>query len=189
MPCMWDQQRAFQEILRDDNMIKKNVADIINDQINAELYSGYLYLAMAVDLGDKNLDGFEHWMRLQAQEELQHAIKFLDYLQERHGHIELEAIEKPEISWKTPLEAFEFVYKHECKVTGMINDMVDLAEKEKDRATVNMLQWFVDEQVEEESSAKDIVDKLKMIGDDVRGLLMLNDKMANRPAAAEETTE
>lgn len=161
-------------------MIKTNVADMINKQINAELYSGYLYLAMAVDFGDKNLDGFEHWMRLQAQEEFQHGIKFLDYLQERDGRIELEAIEKPEISWKTPLEAFEFVYEHECKVTGLINNMVDLAEKEKDRATVNMLQWFVDEQVEEESSAKDIVEKLKMIGDDVRGLLMLNDKLAQR---------
>lgn len=170
-------------------MIKENIEEIINQQINAELYSGYLYLAMAVDFGDKNLDGFEHWMRLQAQEEFEHAIRFLDYLEERGGKVVLEGIPKPEVSWKTPLEAFEYVYQHECKVTGMINDMVDLAEAEKDRATVNMLQWFIDEQVEEESSADDIVQKLMMIGEDTRGLLMLNDKLAQRSVSSSQDSE
>lgn len=170
-------------------MIKESVAEAINKQINAEMYSGYLYLSMAVDFGEKNLDGFQHWMRLQAEEELGHGMRFLDYLQERGGHIELQAIEKPEIQWDTPLEAFEFVYQHECKVTGMINDLVDLAEKEKDRATVNMLQWFVDEQVEEEDSADEIVQKLKMVGDSPSALLMMNEKMAHRPMESGEPEE
>ncbi len=170
-------------------MIKESVAEAINKQINAEMYSGYLYLSMAVDFGEKNLDGFQHWMRLQAEEELGHGMRFLDYLQERGGHIELQAIEKPEIQWDTPLEAFEFVYQHECKVTGMINDLVDLAEKEKDRATVNMLQWFVDEQVEEEDSANEIVQKLKMVGDSPSALMMMNEKMAQRPMESGEPEE
>jgi len=168
-------------------MISEKMAEAINEQINAEMYSGYLYLSMAVDFAEKNLDGFEHWMRLQAQEELDHGMRFLDYLQERGGHVELETIEKPEVEWKTPLEAFEYVYQHECKVTGMINDLVDLAEKEKDRATVNMLQWFVDEQVEEEDSADEIVQKLKMVGDNPSALLMMNEKMAQRPVSEENT--
>ncbi len=168
-------------------MISEKMAEAINEQINAEMYSGYLYLSMAVDFAEKNLDGFEHWMRLQAQEELDHGMRFLGYLQERGGHVELETIEKPEVEWKTPLEAFEYVYQHECKVTGMINDLVDLAEKEKDRATVNMLQWFVDEQVEEEDSADEIVQKLKMVGDNPSALLMMNEKMAQRPVSEENT--
>ncbi len=168
-------------------MISEKMAEAINEQINAEMYSGYLYLSMAVDFAEKNLDGFEHWMRLQAQEELDHGMRFLDYLQERGGHVELETIEKPEVEWKTPLEAFEYVYQHECKVTGMINDLVDLAEKEKDRATVNMLQWFVDEQVEEEDSADEIVQKLKMVGDNPSALLMMNEKLAQRPVSEENT--
>ncbi len=169
-------------------MISGRLVEAINKQINAEMYSGYLYLSMAVDFAEMNLDGFEHWMRLQAQEELDHSMRFLDYVQERGGAIELKAIEKPEVKWSTPLEAFEYVYQHECKVTGMINDLVDLAEKENDRATINMLQWFVDEQMEEEDSADDIVQKLKMVGDNPSALLMMNEKLANRPAA-EETTE
>ncbi len=168
-------------------MISEKMAEAINEQINAEMYSGYLYLSMAVDFAEKNLDGFEHWLRLQAQEELDHGMRFLDYLQERGGHVELETIEKPEVEWKTPLEAFEYVYQHECKVTGMINDLVDLAEKEKDRATVNMLQWFVDEQVEEEDSADEIVQKLKMVGDNPSALLMMNEKLAQRPVSEENT--
>ncbi|MFO8109865.1 MAG: ferritin [Thermoplasmata archaeon] len=170
-------------------MIKESIVEAINKQINAEMYSGYLYLSMAVDFGEKNLDGFEHWMRLQAQEELDHGMRFMDYLQERGGHVELETIEKPEVEWKTPLEAFEYVYRHECKVTGMINDLVDLAEKEKDRATVNMLQWFVDEQVEEEDSADEIVQKLKMVGDSPSALLMMNERMAERPVESGESEE
>ncbi len=166
-------------------MIKEKVAEAINEQINAEMYSGYLYLSMAVDFAEKNLDGFEHWMRLQAQEELDHGMRFLNYLQERGGQVELETIEKPDVEWETPLEAFEYVYQHECKVTDMINDLVDLAEKEKDRATVNMLQWFVDEQVEEEDSADEIVQKLQMVGDNPSALLMMNEKLAERPISEE----
>ncbi len=166
-------------------MIKEKLEESINEQINAEMYSAYLYLSMAVDFGEKNLDGFENWMRLQAQEELDHAMRFLDYLKERGGRVKLETIEKPEVNWSSPLEAFQYVYEHECKVTGMIDDMVDLAEKENDRATLNMLQWFVDEQVEEESSADDIVQKLKMVEDSPSGLLMLNDRMAQRTVSSQ----
>ncbi len=167
-------------------MIKDSVAEAINEQINAEMYSAYLYLSMSVDFSNKNLDGFEHWMRLQAQEEMDHAIQFLDYLQERGARVKLESIEKPKSEWSSVLEAFEEAYQHECKVTGMINDIMNIAEKENDRATMNMLQWFIDEQVEEESSADDIVQKLKMIGDSPSGLLMMNDRMAQRTVSAEQ---
>ena len=163
-------------------MIKDSLAEAINRQINAEMYSAYLYLSMAVDFGDKNLDGFEHWMRLQAQEEMDHAMRFLDYLSERGGRVKLDTIEKPVSGWSSPLDAFRDAYAHECKVTGMINDIMDLAEKENDRATMNMLRWFVEEQVEEESSADDIVQKLEMAGDSPGALLILNDRMARRTA-------
>jgi len=161
-------------------MIKEKIEKSINDQINAEMYSAYLYLSMAADFAEKGLDGFESWMRVQAQEELSHAMKFLDYLQERGGRVELDEIEKPQKEWGSVLEAFEDAYEHEQYVTERINKMVDLAEEEGDRATFNMLQWYVEEQVEEEDTAEDIVQKLKMIGDNSSGLFMFDNKMGER---------
>ena len=152
----------------------------LNKQVNAELYSAYLYLSMAAYFESINLKGFANWMRVQAQEELTHAMRFFDYINERGGVVKLAAIEQPPTEWKSPLDVFEATYKHEVKVTGMINSLVNLAMKEKDHATYNMLQWFVAEQVEEEASADEIRQQLKLIGKDGRGILMLDRELGQR---------
>ncbi len=161
-------------------MINKNVEKSINDQINAELYSSYLYLSMASDMEERGLQGFSHWMKSQAQEELMHAMKFYEYLAERGGRALLTAIDGPQTKWKTPLAVMEHVSKHERHVTALINSMMDLAIKEKDHATVEMLHWFVKEQVEEESTAEAIVQKLKLAGDRGNGLFMIDKDLATR---------
>jgi len=161
-------------------MINKKIEKAINDQINAELYSSYLYLSMASDVEEKSLAGFGHWMKCQAQEELMHAMKMYDYIVERGGRVTMKAIAGPETKWKTPLAMVEQVYKHEQHVTALINAIMDLAIKEKDHATVNFLQWFVKEQVEEESSADEILQKLKLIGGKGDGLFMIDKDLATR---------
>lgn len=163
--------------------------DELNRQVNAELYSSYLYLSMAAYFESINLKGFANWMKIQAQEEVTHAMKFFDYINERGGRVTLDTIKKPPAEWKSPLDVFENTYKHEVNVTKMINSLVDLAIKEKDHATYNMLQWFVAEQVEEEASADAIRQQLKFIGKDGRGLLMLDRELSRRvftPPAQEE---
>ena len=170
-------------------MIKEKIEEAINNQINAELYSAYLYLSMAADFSEKGFDGFEGWMRMQAQEEVDHAMRFFDYLESRGGRVKLEAIDKPKEEWGSPLDAFEDAYEHEQKVTKMINDLADLAEDENDRATMNMLQWFIDEQVEEEESAEEIVTKLRMVDDSVSGLMMLDSKLGERMPVEEGDEE
>ncbi len=160
--------------------MNEKVQKAINDQINAELYSAYLYLAMSAYFHSTNLSGFANWVRVQALEEETHAGRFFDYVNERGGRVILGEIEKPPVEWKSPLDAFEAIYAHEQKVTGLINDLVDLALKEKDHATYNMLQWFVSEQVEEESSADEIVQKLKLIGSEGSGLFMIDQELAQR---------
>jgi len=171
-------------------MINKKMETAINKQINAELYSSYLYLAMSAYFEDANLPGFANWMRVQAQEEVSHAMKFFAHVTERGGRVKLTAIDAPATEWKSPLAAFKDAFDHEVKVTGMINDLVDLAIKEKDHAANVMLQWFVTEQVEEEMSANDIVQKLKLAGDNPNALLMLDREMTGRsfsmPAAEGE---
>ncbi len=161
-------------------MLKKKIEDAINKQINAELWSAYLYLSMSTYFEEKSLSGFASWMRVQAQEEYTHAMKFYNYIAERGGRIKLLAIDKVPTDWKSPLGVFEETYKHEQKVTSLINDLVNLAIKEKDHATVNMLQWFIDEQVEEEASADEIVQKLKLIGKNGNGLFMLDKELSTR---------
>lgn len=161
-------------------ILSKKVENAINKQINAELWSAYLYLSMSAYFESKNLGGFANWMRVQAQEEVGHAMKFYDHVINRRGRVIVSAITAPPKSWKSPLNAFETAFKHEQKVTGMINDIANLAEVEKDHATANMLQWFIDEQVEEESSADTIVQKLKMIGANTGGLYMLDRELAQR---------
>ena len=163
-------------------MISKKMEEALNKQLNAEFYSSYLYLSMAADFEDKNLDGFANWMQVQAQEEWGHGMKIYHYINEQLGRVKLEAIEKPPTRWAASLEMFEAAFKHEQKVTGMINNLVALANKEKDNATFIFLQWFVNEQVEEENSASTIVEKLKMVGDSPQGLLMLNQVLAQRSA-------
>ncbi|KAA0004774.1 MAG: ferritin [Thermoplasmata archaeon] len=170
-------------------MLSKKMLDELNKQVNAELYSSYLYLSMAAYFESINLKGFANWMKIQAQEEVTHAMKFFDYINERGGRVTLDTIKKPPAEWKSPLDVFENTYKHEVNVTKMINSLVDLAIKEKDHATYNMLQWFVAEQVEEEASADAIRQQLKFIGKDGRGLLMLDRELSRRvftPPAQEE---
>jgi ferritin len=161
-------------------MIKEKIEKALNSQLNAELYSSYLYLSMSSYFSSLNLSGFANWMRVQAQEELVHAIKFYDYITERGGRALLTAIEAPPVQWDSPLKAFENVYTHEQKVTGLINDLVNVAVSEKDHATTAFLQWFVTEQVEEESSADAVVQKLKLVGDQGSGLLLIDQEMGQR---------
>ena len=161
-------------------MLSKKMEKAINQQINAELYSSYLYLSMSTYFESISLDGFSNWMRQQAQEELFHAMKMFDFVCERGGRVILQAIEQPPAKWTTPLNAFENVLSHEQKVTGLINNLVNLALDERDHATNIFLQWFVSEQVEEEATAGTLVDKLKLIGKDANGLFMLDSELAQR---------
>jgi ferritin len=161
-------------------MISKKMEEALNKQINAEFYSSYLYLSMAADFEVKNLSGFANWMQVQAQEEWGHGMRIYNYIHEQNGTVKLEAIEGPSTEWKSPLDAFEAAYNHEQLVTSRINDLVALANEEKDYATNIFLQWFVSEQVEEEASALAIVEKLKMIGDKPQGLFMLDRELAQR---------
>ncbi|MGB3477708.1 MAG: ferritin [bacterium] len=161
-------------------MIKENMQQVINQQINAEMYSAYLYLSMSAYFESINLKGFANWMKAQAQEEIVHAMKFYDYINERGGRVLLPAIEEPPTQWDSPLAVFEYTYKHEQKVTGLINDLVNLAISEKDHATNSFLQWFVAEQVEEESSADEVVQKLKLVGERGGDLFMLDRELGQR---------
>ncbi len=167
-------------------MISSTMNDAINKQINAEFYSAYLYLSMAIYFESVDLSGFANWMRVQAEEEQFHAMKFYDYLHERDGKVELEAIEKPTVKFDGLLEAFEQSLEHEQKITAMINDLMALAMDEKDFATANFLQWFIEEQVEEEASVKSIIAQLKMIDGKGHALLMFDREFATRKFVAPE---
>ncbi len=171
-------------------MVNKKIEGALNQQLNAELYSSYLYLSMSAYFQSINLPGFANWMRVQTQEELVHAMKFYDFINERGGRVILQGVEAPPAEWSSPLDVFENAYKHEQKVTGLINDLVNLAVGERDHATNIFLQWFVTEQVEEEASADEVVQKLKLVGDDSGGLFMLDGEMGQRvftpPAASAE---
>lgn len=169
-------------------MVSDKMMDALNKQVNAELYSAYLYLSMSAYFESINLNGFANWMRVQAEEEYGHAMRFYNYISDRGGRVKLFAIDEPPSEWSSPLDVFEAVYNHEVKVTSLINELVDLALAEKDHLTYNMLQWFVSEQVEEESSADDIVQKLRMAGNDSSALLMMDKELSLRrpPARAGE---
>jgi ferritin len=160
--------------------INDKVTKAINKQINAELYSSYLYLTMAAHFEAKNWLGFSHWMKIQSREENAHAMKFYDYVLERGGEVVLGDIKAADAEWKTALEVFAAVYEHELKVTGLINDLLKVARQEGDAATESLLKWFIDEQVEEEAHAKQIVDKLKLIKDSTNGLFMLDHELGER---------
>lgn len=163
-------------------MIGKKIEDAFNAQINAEMYSSYMYLSMAAHCTNENLDGMAAWLRAQSTEEWEHAMKFFHYLHERGGTVKLVAIETPPADWASALALFEAVYGHEQKVTRMIYDLVALAAKENDPAASVFLQWFVSEQVEEEASAEAIVAKLEMIGDSTNGLFMIDHQLGKRKA-------
>jgi ferritin len=155
---------------------------VLNDQIQAELYSAYLYLSMSAYCESANLPGFAHWMRVQAQEEQGHAMKLYGFVHDRGGRVVLQAIAQPPIEFDSALDVFERVYEHEQKVTGLIHDLYGLALEQKDYASQSHLQWFVDEQVEEEKTASGIVETLKVIGDKPHALIMLDRALAKRGA-------
>jgi ferritin len=170
-------------------MISKKLEKAINEQINRELFSEYLYTSMQAWFANENLDGFANWMEVQSQEEHFHAMKFFKYLIERGGKVVLQVIEKPEANFGNPLKAFKMALDHEGFITKNINNLMDIAIKENDHASRSFLQWYVDEQVEEEASADRIVRRLAMIGDNIHGILMLDNELGQRvytpPAAAE----
>ncbi len=161
-------------------MISKVLQNAINAQINRELFSEYLYLSMSAWFARENLDGFANWMSVQAQEEHFHAMKFFNYLIERGGQVILEQIDKPDSEFEYPLKAFEMTLEHEQFISKNINDLMDIAIQENDHAARSFLQWYVDEQVEEESTADKLLSQLKMIGDRIEGVLMLDRELAQR---------
>ncbi len=161
-------------------MISKRLEDAINAQINAEMYSAYLYLSMAQYFESVGLKGFANWMTVQFQEEQFHAFKFIDYINERGGRVILKPIEQPKTEWNSPLEVMEDTLKHEEKVTSLINNLINLSMDEKDHMTTNFLQWYIAEQVEEESNDKEIIDKIKLVGDRGNGMFMLDKELGAR---------
>lgn len=161
-------------------MINEKVAKVLNEQINKELYSAYLYLSMSAYFSDTGLLGFANWMRIQAQEEQAHAMLIYDFLINRGEKVILSNVDAPPNDWKCPLCVMEEVLKHEEYVTSLINNIVTVAEEIKDRATMSYFNWFVDEQVEEEANAQDIISKLKLIGDDKSALYLLDKDLAAR---------
>ena len=165
-------------------MISEKIENILNEQINKEFYSKYLYLSMQAYFKSLNLNGFVNWMDVQVQEENAHAMGMYDYLSERGGTIELGAIDKPPFQWSSPLEVFEEVLKHEQYVTSRINALMDVAEEVKDRAALSFLDWYLKEQVEEESSVGGVLATLRLIKDDAKALLMLDKDLAARTFVA-----
>ena len=158
-----------------DKMLKE-----LNQQINEELYSMYIYEAMAADLEYEGYKGMATWLRVQAREEKIHADIFYNFITERQTHLELEAIAKPPKEWENPLEVFRAAYAHEQHITGRINHMVKVAQETSDNASWKMLQWFVDEQVEEEANTSEAVQQLEIAGDQAQAVLMLDREMGAR---------
>lgn len=161
-------------------MISKKIQDAFNEQINEELGSAYLYLSMSAYFESLNLTGFAHWMREQAKEEIGHAMRFYTHITDRNGRVLLSALKAPKTDWKSPLSAFQDALKHEEHISACIDKLVDLAQKEKDHPAFEFLQWFVDEQVEEEKSVGEMVEKLKLAGDHPAGLLFLDAEAKKR---------
>ena len=161
-------------------MLNAKIEKALNEQLNREMESGYIYLGMAAYFNSLNFNGFEHWMQIQAAEELKHAMKFFKHIEERMGRVVLESVKAPKKEWNSALHAFEEAFKHEQVVTDNIHKLVALAREEKDYATDNFLQWFVAEQVEEEAAASDVVAKLKMAKDSTNALMMLDSILGKR---------
>lgn len=169
-------------------MLNQKIQDAFNQQINAEIYSSYLYFSMSNYFESQSLKGMANWMKVQAQEEMTHVARFCDFINERGGRVLLSQIEGPKTEWESPLQVFEEALGHEQKVTGLINGLVDLAVSENDHAANTFLQWFVTEQVEEEASVQEVVDNLKLAGDFGGILFMLDKDLGQRalPSAAAE---
>lgn len=161
-------------------MLKDSVQQALNDQVKQEFYSAHVYLSMCAWFEDQGLPGFAKWMRFQYQEELGHGIKIFDFINDRDGKVIIEGVEAPPTSWDSPLAAFEAAYDNEKAVSQSIDDLYNLADTEGDHATKVMLQWFITEQVEEEASTKQAVDRLKLAGSDSSALLVLDQQFGSR---------
>ncbi len=170
-------------------MLTDRMHKALNDQLQAEFESAYIYLAMAAYFEDKGLEGMANWMNVQFQEEQTHALKFYRYIIERGGRVELQTLPQPPRDWDSPLAAFEAAYDHERMISGRINDLVSLAVEEKDHATNNMLQWFVAEQVEEEASVDAIVTQMRLVGENGHGLFMIDRELRGRTFVDETAGE
>ena len=166
-------------------MLSKKMTTAFNGQVAAELYSSYLYVAMSAWLQTEGYPGAANWMGLQAREEAFHAIKLYNYILERGAEVKLGPIEAPPFKWKSPLEVFEKAYAHEQKVTGLINNLMSLAKAESDHAAEIFLQWFVAEQVEEESSAQEVIQKYKLAAGQGAGLFMIDQELGARTLSAQ----
>lgn len=168
-------------------MISDTMQDGLNAQINMEMQAYYTYLSMSAYFEDKGLKGFAAWMFHHAEEEMMHAMKLYDFIHSRRGRVKLAALSQPPHEWNTPLEAIESAMAHEVKVTKAIHELVAMAREEKDFASDSFLQWFVDEQVEEEEVVDDLIQKLTLIGDFSPGLYLLDRELSEGiPAEAEE---
>lgn len=161
-------------------MINEKIRKAFNEQIQNELYSAYIYLSMATYFHSIGLDGMGGWMRIQALEEQVHAMKLFDHVVERDGKVDLLEIKQPPLQWKSPLDAFKIAYEHEQFITGCINKLMKLADDENEYASKSLLQWFIDEQVEEEATASKTVSELEMIGDNPQALLMIDRELGTR---------
>lgn len=161
-------------------MLSERMLKALNEQVNRELYSAYLYFSMAAYFEDMDLEGFASWMKAQAEEELGHALRFYNYIYERNGRVELSEIPKPPKEWESPVKAFEATYEHEKFISKSIHELAALAEEEKDYPTRAFLEWFINEQVEEEANVKRVLDQLKFAGDSPQVLLMLDRELGAR---------
>lgn len=164
-------------------MIGKKMNDSFNKQINEELYSSYLYLSMAAHFDAQGLGGISNWFRLQAQEEMFHAMKFYHHIVERGGQVVFNAIQEPKKKWDSTMNAFKDALKHEQHISACINDLMDLSIKEKDFASRSLLQWFVDEQVEEEASVNEIIDRLNLAGEKGHMIYMIDRELGGRKSS------
>lgn len=171
---------------RNASQVSAKMQDAINDQIKAELDSAYLYLAMSAHLDGQNLKGFAHWLRMQWQEETQHALKFYDFLLQRDCRVELKALDTPSFDAETPLEVFELVLKHEQYITARIHELYSLSVEEGDYASQPLLQWFLTEQLEEEESARTILDDLRLVGNKGPSLFLLDRELGERMGEEDE---
>ena len=170
-------------------MLKETVLKALNEQINAEMHSAYLYLSMSAYFEDKGLGGFANWMKVQYKEELSHALKFFDFVNARNGRVVLEPIQAVPTEFDGIIDVFERTLDHEQKVTGMIDNLVDIAVAASDHATQSFLRWFVDEQVEEESNVNELLDNLRLIDGQGNGVFMLNRELQNRSFVDETQAE
>jgi ferritin len=160
--------------------LSKKLEAALNEQIKEEMASAYIYLSMAAYFESANLEGFAHWMKAQSNEELEHAMKFYEYINDRGGRVVFQALEQPPTDFEGPVDAFEQTLAHEQYITGRIHKLYDQAAEENDYASQGILQWFVDEQVEEEKTASAILETLKMIGDKGQALFMMDRQLAAR---------